>query len=109
MTEFEASMAALARGEQPAAKPAPQPAAQQPAGKYTYDPFINSLTEEEKNEFGDLFISKKYGTNAYLPTYVIGGDNKDFFLKVFIYVGKFRTLISDSLLNKLYVYVNYGM
>lgn len=125
MTEFEASMAALARGEQPAAKPAPQPAArpaaqpipapapqpaaQQPAGKYTYDPFINSLTEEEKNEFGDLFISKKYGTSAYLPTYVIGGDNKDFFLKVFIYLGKFRTLISDSLLNKLYVYVNYGM
>ncbi len=129
MTEFERSMAALAKGIEPEAPaaPAPQPAPApapvftQPAAapvqqampssvydatQYTYDSFINGLTPQEKNEFGDLFIANKYGDLSYLPAYVIGGDNREFFSKVFIYVGRYRGHISTSLLDKLYLYVN---
>ena len=144
MSEFERSMAALARGIAPeetaqqaagapyayrytpaAAQPAPPapayvsppPApfayAQQPAPRavydptpYTYDPFINTLTPQEKNEFGDLFIANRFGDLAYLPAYVIGGDNREFFRRVFIYLGKFRSHISPELLGKLYQYVS---
>ncbi len=91
----------------PMAAPAPKsaPAPQYDAMQYTYDPFINSLTPQEKNEFGDLFIANNYGDLEYLPAYVIGGDNSKFFSKVFIYIGRFRSHISSSLLEKLYVYV----
>ena len=134
MTEFERSMEALARGVAPqqqqpmAAPPAAQPmyhseyrpkASAQPAqpaapqgssfsydaAQYTYDPFINSLTPLQKNEFGDLFIAGKYGKLQYLPTYVIGGDNTEFFRKVFIYLGKYRNYVSADLLDKLCAYV----
>lgn len=134
MTDFERRMAAIAKGEQPAANvPAQYPAAQQPQpqykpapgrqnpaavpasekvensvynpSKYAYDPFVYTLTASEMNEFGDLFIANKYGLQAYLPPYAIGGDNRDFFNKVFIYLGRFRSNISDALLNKLYRYV----
>ena len=149
MSEFERSMAALARGIAPeetpqqaagapyayhyapaAAQPVqsapPAPAyvappaaayapayAQQAAPRavydptpYTYDPFINTLTPQEKNEFGDLFIANRFGDLAYLPAYVIGGDNREFFRRVFIYLGKFRSHISPELLGKLYQYVS---
>ncbi len=117
MSEFERSMAALARGREPEPAPTPTayytPAYPQPApapvydaSQYTYDPFINSLTPQEKNEFGDLFIAGKYGDLNYLPAYVIGGDNREFFNKVFIYLGRFRQHISSSLLEKLYAYVS---
>lgn len=104
MSEFEKQMAAIAKGEMPATAPAPA-AQQYDSSQYVYDPFINLLTPQEKNEFGDLFISDKYGTHAYLPAYVIGGDNKEFFSKVFIYLGKFRSHISNNLLEKLYQFV----
>ena len=127
MSEFERSMAALAKGiepetantaaaayqptpapvfAQPAPAPQPVPAPAYDATQYTYDSFINSLTPQEKNEFGDLFIANKYGDLAYLPAYVIGGDNREFFSKVFIYFGRFRSHISSALLDKLYVYVS---
>ena len=128
MTEFERSMAALAKGIEPEPAPesaaaaattyqstpapvfaqpapAPAPAPAYDASQYTYDSFINSLTPQEKNEFGDLFIANKYGDLAYLPGYVIGGDNREFFSKVFIYFGRFRGHISSALLDKLYSYV----
>ncbi len=73
--------------------------------KYAYDPFVYTLTASEMNEFGDLFIANKFGLQAYLPPYNIGGDNRDFFNKVFIYLGRFRSNISDALLDKLYRYV----
>lgn len=73
---------------------------------YIYDAFISSLTPQEKNEFGDLFIANKYGDLNYLPPYIIGGDNIAFFKKIFIYLGKFRDHISAPLLNKLYLYVS---
>ena len=141
MSEFERSMAALARGIAPepapaaqtaagvtyqyAPAPAPTPAyapaahyapapAYRPAAPkavydptpYTYDSFINMLTPQERNEFGDLFIANRYGDLSYLPAYVIGGDNREFFHKVFIYLGKFRSHISPELLGKLYEYVS---
>ena len=128
MSEFERSMAALAKGIEPEPAPesaaaaattyqstpapvfaqpapAPAPAPAYDASQYTYDSFINSLTPQEKNEFGDLFIANKYGDLAYLPGYVIGGDNREFFSKVFIYFGRFRGHISSALLDKLYSYV----
>lgn len=75
-------------------------------GQYTYDAFFHTLTPKQKSEFGDLFISNKYGTHNYLPVYVIGGDNRAFFSKVFIYLGRFRETISAGLLEKMYQYVN---
>ncbi len=128
MSEFERSMAALAKGIEPEPapdsataasttyqstpapvfaqpQPAPAPVPTYDASQYTYDSFINSLTPQEKNEFGDLFIANKYGDLSYLPGYVIGGDNREFFSKVFIYFGRFRGHISSSLLDKLYNYV----
>ncbi len=135
MSEFEKSMTALAKGEAPAqtAQPAPAPApayappaympgyvpapvypqsampATAPAyafdTRFTYDPFFYTLTEAEKNEFGDLFIAGKNGAKDNLPTYVIGGDNSEFFTKVFLYLGKFRSQISSELLGKIHAYV----
>ncbi len=131
LSEFEQKMAEYARQgvPRPAAEqqpprvterrpmPPPQPRKQppqQPAagenvyedGQYTYDAFFHTLTPKQKSEFGDLFISNKYGTHNYLPVYVIGGDNKAFFSKVFIYLGRFRETISAGLLEKMYQYVN---
>ena len=71
-----------------------------------YDPFLSKLTSQEVSEFGDLFISNKYGMQNYLPVYVIGGDNDEFFNKVFIYLGRFRNYISAELLEKLNQYVS---
>lgn len=118
-TEFERRMAALARGEEP--KPAEEHAATYPAyapvyqrsaaqtqdqySQYTYDPFLNTLTPAQKNEFGDLFIGGKYGALNYLPAYIIGGDNTEFFRKIFIYLGRFRSHISRDLLDKIYQFV----
>lgn len=122
MSEFERRMQALAKGEAPAEE-AEQPESVKyvyragqarssatsgdfaEAGQYTYDPFFGKLTAREKNEFGDLFISNKYGIQSYLPAYVIGGNNDEFFRKVFIYLGRFRRYISAELLDKLYRYV----
>lgn len=70
---------------------------------YLYDPFINELTLEEKNEFGDLFIACKSGKFGDLPAYVIGGDNKEFFEKVWIRYGLYD--MSQPLRDKLYNYV----
>ncbi len=124
MTEFEKSMAALAKGETPAPAPAPAaapaptpaPAFRAPApapapapvaadNRYTYDPFIYTLTDAEKNEFGDLFIAGQNNARDSLPTYIIGGDNREFFSKVFIYMGRFRSQISSELLAKIYQHV----
>lgn len=129
ITEFERRMAALASGAQPEAVPPapmgaepaqpsyfygprqPQPVRQQLGyfevnTQYTYDPFINTLTPQEKNEFGDIFIAGKYGDlRGYLPPYVIGGNNDEFFHRVFIYLGKFRKNISSELLEKLYSFI----
>ncbi len=125
MTDFEKRMAELAAKDQPAKTPEPPtqfrpfatvpaaPAAQEKTdafvpSKYSYDPFVSMLTTSEMNEFGDLFIANKFGLQSYIPQYIIGGDNKDFFNKVFIYLGRYRNNISDALLDKMYRYACAG-
>ena len=108
MSEFERRMADLASGveETPAEEPAP--VEEDVPVEYEgmeQDHFLETLTPQEKNEFGDLFIANKHGMFSALPPYVIDGDNRAFFSRVFIYYGKFRSYISTSLLEKLYNYV----
>lgn len=70
------------------------------------DEFLKKLTNDEKIEFAMTFIEKTKGDLGNIPDYVIGGNNKKFFSAVFIYLGKFRSLISDGLLNKMFKELN---
>ncbi len=70
------------------------------------DAFISSLTPAERDEFDRLFISRIHGENKRLPAYRIGGDNREFFTKVFVFMGRYRNIISDGLLEKIYTYSN---
>ena len=70
----------------------------------SFDPFIASLNEKEREQFTDLFILKYQGIMKNLPDYVVGGDNDEFFRKVFIYLGQYRERIPDALLAKMYKY-----
>ena len=74
-----------------------------PTMQYVYDPFINELTPEEKNEFGDLFIACKSGRYGDLPIYHIGGDNREFFDKVWIRYGLYD--MSPNLRDKIFNYL----
>ena len=71
-----------------------------------FDAFMFTLTEEEKAEFIDLYILRCKGAMPEIPTYNVGGDNKEFFNKVFIYLGQYREKISNALLAKMY---NFSM
>lgn len=68
----------------------------------SFDPFIAILNQEERNQFTELFILKYKGVMPELPDYVVGGDNKNFFRKLFIYLGQYRDRIPDGLLTKIY-------
>jgi hypothetical protein len=68
----------------------------------SFDPFIAMLGEQERNQFTELFILKYKGVMPELPDYVVGGDNKNFFRKLFIYLGQYRDRIPDGLLTKIY-------
>lgn len=71
------------------------------------DAFMDTLTNDEKVEFTKVFITKKKGDlPAELPEYEIGGNNDDFFPVIFIYLGKFRNMISRELLGKIYKQLN---
>ena len=70
------------------------------------DMFISSLTPAERDEFDRLFISRIYGENKRLPAYQIGGDNREFFTKIFVFMGRYRNVISEGLLEKIYNYSN---
>ena len=65
------------------------------------DAFIALLTEEEKAQFTDLYINKSVSMPG-IPDYAVGGNNKKFFNKVFIYIGQYRQNIPDELLAKMY-------
>lgn len=121
-TAFEKRMAQLAAKKAAAAEsgvaaapqqpvrpaaPSQRPEPSEPARYNTQsgDPFIATLTTKEVNEFGDVFIADKLGILSYMPAYVIGGDNKTFFNKVFIYLGKFRSQVSPSLVDKLFKFM----
>ena len=68
----------------------------------SFDPFIASLNNEERNQFTEIFILKYKGTMPELPDYVVGGDNSEFFRKIFIYLGQYRDRIPNGLLSKIY-------
>ena len=68
----------------------------------SFDPFIAVLNNDERNQFTEIFILKYRGVMPELPDYVVGGDNKEFFRKIFIYLGQYRDRIPDSLLAKMY-------
>ncbi len=70
-----------------------------------FDPFLSLLSAAEKEEFVDLYILKCKGAMPEIPTYEVGGDNKAFFNKVFIYLGQYREKVSSALLAKMYKYV----
>ena len=63
---------------------------------------IIPLSAEERNQFTELFILKFKGTMPELPDYEVGGDNKEFFRKIFIYLGQYRDRMSQNLLAKMY-------
>ncbi len=70
----------------------------------SFDPFIASLNQEERNQFTELFILRYKGVMPEIPDYVVGGDNSEFFRKIFIYLGQYRERIPNGLLNKIYIY-----
>ncbi len=68
----------------------------------SFDPFIASLSSSERAQFTELFILKYKGEMANIPNYQVGGDNREFFRKIFINLGSIRARLSDELLDKLY-------
>ena len=87
----------------PAAAPAPvAPASNSYYATQTFDPFIASLSDKEREQFTNLFVLKYNGAMGNLPDYVVGGNNDDFFRKVFIYLGQYRDRIPNGLLAKMY-------
>ena len=88
-----------------AAGAAPAPAAPATNSYYTtqtFDPFIASLTDKEREQFTNLFVLKYNGAMSNIPDYAVGGNNDDFFRKIFIYLGQYRDRIPDGLLAKMY-------
>lgn len=72
----------------------------------SFDPFIASLSGEERDQFTNLFILKCQGEMKNLPDYEVGGDNSDFFRKVFVFLGQYRDRIPDGLLAKMYQFMS---
>ena len=70
----------------------------------SFDAFIATLDAEERNQFTDLFLLRYQGSMPEIPEYVVGGDNREFFRKIFIYLGQYRERIPSGLLTKMYNY-----
>ncbi len=64
--------------------------------------FYESLTQEEKTEFNELFVLDTPKHIVKELVYQINGDNQAFFTKVFNFIFKYRKIISLSLLTKLF-------
>ena len=95
--------------EEPVEEPTPAPAPAEVPGydfynSKSFDPFIASLGDEERKQFTEIFILKYHGETKNLPDYVVGGDNTEFFRKVFIYLGQYREKIPSKLLAKMYTF-----
>ena len=78
----------------------------QPETVYVYtgetDEFIETLDNNEKIEFYDIFIRKSKGDVKGVPDYVFHEKNEDFFRAVFVHLNRFRVGTSNGLLNKMY-------
>lgn len=70
----------------------------------SFDPFLSGLSNQERAEFVDLYIVKCRGAMPEIPTYEVGGDNKEFFRLIFVYLGQYREKIPSGLLSKMYDY-----
>ena len=68
------------------------------------DDFLQLLSAADRAEFRRVFLCEE--ALEFLPEYVIGGDNSEFFNNAFIYLSKTRESISDSLLEAMYSYIN---
>lgn len=66
------------------------------------DAFISTLEDSEKIEFVQTFLEKSKGKFSGVPDYVIGGDNAEFFSSIFVHLNKFRNILSDGLIAKIY-------
>lgn len=66
------------------------------------DVFLDGLTEDERSEFFALFITEGEARITRVKTYVIGGDNSEFFSDCFLYLGAVSGA-SDSLMDKIYI------
>lgn len=66
------------------------------------DAFINTLEDSEKIEFVQTFLEKSKGKISGVPDYVIGGDNSEFFPAIFVHLNRFRNILSDGLMAKIY-------
>lgn len=66
------------------------------------DAFMNTLNDDEKNEFLEVFVNKTRGAVKGIPDYVIGEDNSEFFPMVFVHINRYRNSVSDGLMSKLY-------
>ncbi|MDE7301035.1 MAG: hypothetical protein K2N47_02585 [Clostridia bacterium] len=66
------------------------------------DPFMDTLTDSEKQEFSDIFILKTKGFVRGVPEYQFNAMNEDFFPAVFVHINRYRTICSDGLLGKMY-------
>lgn len=66
-----------------------------------FDAFMLTLSKEQRLQFTDLYILKTVNMPE-IPAYVVGGDNKKFFNKVFIYIAQYRNCIPSDLLAKMY-------
>lgn len=70
------------------------------------DDFIRTLTNEQKVEFSKVFLERQCGNLSFIPDYSVGGKNDRFFNSVFIHFARFRNIVSDELINKMYEYGN---
>lgn len=90
---------------EPLSAPLEEPAEPTPT-VYIYggatDEFMETLTDNEKVEFVELFIKKSKGTVNGVPDYEIDGDNSDFFPAVFVHINRYRNIVSDALMTKMY-------
>ena len=66
------------------------------------DPFIATLTKAERVQFSEVFLLKTSGELSKLPAYEVGGENTEFFRKVFVYLGVYRDKIPSQILDKMY-------
>lgn len=107
-------------GDEQLALPAEELPAEQPVSEETHtivynvkhvyngptDEFMDTLTDAEKVEFAKIFIEKTKGSFNNVPDYEIGGDNSEFFPMIFVYLNKFRALLSSQLLAKIYKHLS---
>ena len=59
---------------------------------------------DERNQFTEIFILRYHGLMPDIPDYQVGGDNAEFFRRIFIYLGQYRDRIPSGLLAKIYQY-----